>query len=162
MTTKYIVPATLAIIMTIGASATYGHTGETHAERSYDPVNNEFGAYEPNIKPDRVIEVTMDDNMRFEPASIEVSKGDVLEFRVRNAGELMHEFVLGTGESLQQHAEMMKKFPGMEHDEPYMAHVPPGDSMSILWKFDKAGEFGFACLLPGHYDAGMKGDLAVK
>ena len=68
---------------------------------------------------------------------------------------------LGTPESLDQHAEMMKKFPGMEHSEPYMTHVQPGKKGEIIWKFSKTGEFAFGCLIPGHYDAGMKGTVIV-
>ena len=56
---------------------------------------------------------------------------------------------------------MMKKFPGMEHDEPYMAHVSPGKTDEIVWHFTKAGEFFYACLLPGHLEAGMIGKIVV-
>jgi len=73
----------------------------------------------------------------------------------------MHEFVLGTLPELREHAELMKKFPNMEHDEPYMAHVPPGKTETIVWQFSKDGEFHFGCLLPGHFEAGMVGKINV-
>ena len=73
----------------------------------------------------------------------------------------MHEFVLGTIAELKEHAELMKKFPKMEHDEPYMAHVSPGKTETIVWQFSKAGEFHFGCLLPGHFEAGMVGKINV-
>jgi uncharacterized cupredoxin-like copper-binding protein len=76
-------------------------------------------------------------------------------------GEQVHEFVLGTPVSLDKHAEMMKKFPGMEHEEPYMIHVAPGEEGEVTWKFSESGEFAFGCLIPGHYDAGMKGTVSV-
>ncbi len=157
-----ITAATLGLLLAACAQQLSAHTGDVHAPRSYDPVDTDFGAYDALFQPDRIIEVTMHDSMRFDPPAIEVGKDEVVLFRVRNAGELMHEFVLGTGSSLEQHAEMMKKFPGMEHDEPYMAHVPPGEAQEILWKFDDGGEISFACLLPGHYDAGMKGAVTVR
>jgi uncharacterized cupredoxin-like copper-binding protein len=56
----------------------------------------------------------------------------------------------------------MKKFPGMEHDEPYMTHVAPGKTGEIIWQFTQAGEFDFACLISGHYDSGMMGKVIVK
>lgn len=68
----------------------------------------------------------------------------------------------GYGAELEEHAAMMAKFPGMEHDEPYMAHVNPGQTQTLLWTFNRAGRFEFACLLPGHYQAGMVGGLEVK
>ena len=57
---------------------------------------------------------------------------------------------------------MMLKFPNMAHDEPYMAHVRPGKTGKIVWTFNRAGEFGFACLIAGHYQAGMVGRVMVE
>jgi uncharacterized cupredoxin-like copper-binding protein len=142
-------------------AAIFAHGDEHSASDDYDPVDTEFGSYEPGMKVTRTIEVDMIDQMRFTPAMIEVKQGEVIRFVHTNSGQLMHEFVLGTPETLAEHAELMKRFPGMEHSEPYMAHVPPGQKGEITWKFTKAGEFGFGCLLPGHFDAGMKGRIVV-
>ena len=71
---------------------------------------------------------------------------------VRNHGKVMHEMVIGTMKELKDHAEMMRKFPDMEHDEPYMAHVAPGKQGEIVWQFTQPGEF-YACLVPGHMEA---------
>ncbi len=57
----------------------------------------------------RTIEIDMSDKMRFSPDMIKVKKGDVIKFVHTNSGQQMHEFVLGTSESLTEHAEMMKK-----------------------------------------------------
>ena len=73
----------------------------------------------------------------------------------------MHEIVIGTREELAAHAELMKKHPGMQHDEPYMAHVPPGKQGDVVWLFNRAGDFEFACLIAGHFEAGMRGTLRV-
>jgi uncharacterized cupredoxin-like copper-binding protein len=73
----------------------------------------------------------------------------------------MHEMVIGTMPELKEHAELMKKHPGMEHDEPYMAHVAPGKTETMVWQFTKAGEFNFGCLVPGHFEAGMVGQIRV-
>lgn len=142
--------------------ASLAHSGADGHVTEYDPVENEFGSYGPDMKSSRVIKVDMNDKMRFSPERIEVKVGEVIRFEHTNTGKLMHEFVLGTGEYLTEHAEMMKKFPNMEHDEPYMAHVAPGKTASMLWKFDKPGVYSFGCLIPGHFDAGMKGEIVVE
>lgn len=109
----------------------------------------------------RTIEVRMSDDMRFTPGRIDVRQGETVRFVVRNDGRAMHEFVIGTREENDAHAAMMMKFPEMEHDEPYMAHVAPGKSADIVWTFNRAGEFDFACLIAGHYQAGMVGTIHV-
>jgi uncharacterized cupredoxin-like copper-binding protein len=109
----------------------------------------------------RTIEVTMTDAMRFTPDRIEVRQGEVVKFVVKNAGKMLHEFVIGTKEELDAHAALMVKFPGMEHDEPYMAHVKPGRQAELVWNFNRAGAFEFACLIAGHYQAGMVGKITV-
>ncbi|AGA32786.1 Copper tolerance protein [Thioalkalivibrio nitratireducens DSM 14787] len=109
----------------------------------------------------RQIEVTMTDEMRFAPDQLSFKEGETVRLSVTNAGALMHELVIGDEASLRDHAEWMLKFPDMEHDEPYMAHVPPGETIDLVWTFNRAGEFRFACLIPGHYQAGMVGNLSV-
>jgi uncharacterized cupredoxin-like copper-binding protein len=49
----------------------------------------------------------------------------------------------------------------MEHSEPYMAHVAPGKTGEIIWTFNKPGNFDFACLIAGHYQVGMVGQITV-
>ncbi len=110
----------------------------------------------------RTIEVSMSDAMRFTPDRIEVKQGETIRFVLRNRGKLLHEFVIGTKAELDAHAALMAKHPGMEHDEPYMAHVAPGKSGQIVWTFNRSGDFDFACLIAGHYSAGMTGRIVVK
>lgn len=110
----------------------------------------------------RTIDVRMGDDMRFTPDRIDVRLGETLRLRVRNTGKVMHEFVIGTKAGNARHAELMIKFPNMEHDEPYMAHVPPGKTGEIVWTFNRAGTFEFACLIAGHYSAGMVGTIHVS
>jgi len=110
----------------------------------------------------RRIEVGMSDAMRFTPDLITVRRGETVRFVIRNDGKQMHEFVIGTPQELQEHAALMVKFPDMEHDEPYMAHVAPGKTGEIVWHFNRAGEFQFACLIAGHFQAGMVGRIQVR
>jgi uncharacterized cupredoxin-like copper-binding protein len=104
----------------------------------------------------------MSDEMRFTPSEIKVNRGDTVRFVIKNDGQLPHEMVLGTMDELLEHAELMKKFPGMEHSEPYMAHVAVGGTEEMGWQFTRAGEFFYGCLVPGHFDAGMKGKIIVQ
>ena len=109
----------------------------------------------------RTIEVGMSDQMRFSPDQLEVKQGETIRFVIRNEGKMLHEFVLGTRTELDAHAAMMVKFPGMQHDEPYMAHIGPGQGGEMIWTFNQAGDFEFACLIAGHYQAGMVGRIRV-
>ena len=70
--------------------------------------------------------------------------------------------VLGTSAELKQHAALMRKFPQMRHSDPNAISVEPGKTGELIWQFTKAGTFGFACLVPGHFEAGMKGTIVVK
>lgn len=116
-------------------------------------------------KVNRTINVVMretdDGSMIFEPSSLEVKRGETIRFSVVNKGELEHEFVLDDHGGVQEHMALMMKFPEMEHDDPNAVRLQPGASGEILWTFTNAGEFEFACLIPGHYQAGMKGPLNV-
>lgn len=109
----------------------------------------------------RTITIRMTDDMKLTPNHIDAREGETLRIRAVNAGAVMHEIVLGTRTELQAHAELMKKHPGMQHEEPYMAHVPPGRQGDLVWHFNRAGEFEFACLIAGHFEAGMRGTIRV-
>ncbi|ESR23976.1 cupredoxin domain-containing protein [Lutibaculum baratangense] len=113
---------------------------------------------------DRTVTVKADetqDGMVFEPSSIEVEKGETLRIVIENVGDLEHELYLGTHEEVEKHAEQMKKMPEMEHAEPNSARVDPGHQDEVIWQFTKSGAFTFACLIPGHMQAGMFGEVTV-
>jgi uncharacterized cupredoxin-like copper-binding protein len=126
-----------------------------------------FSAGEPGDpkKPARTIKVKMlenDKKMLFQPARIEVRRGEQIRFILENDGTESHEFILATIKENQKHAELMKKFPEMEHDDPNGKRLPMAGNGELLWKFTKRGEFEFACMIPGHYEAGMHGKIIVK
>jgi uncharacterized cupredoxin-like copper-binding protein len=104
----------------------------------------------------------MSDSMRFTPSAIQVKQGETIRFVVKNIGQVKHELSLGTQKELLEHLEQMKKFPEMEHDEPSKVTLAPGKQGEIVWQFTTAGVVNFACLMPGHYEAGMRGAIAVK
>ena len=103
----------------------------------------------------------MTDAMRFTPANIDAKQGEIIKFIVKNSGSIKHEMTLGSMKDLKAHAELMKKHPGMVHDEPNTASLAPGKTGEIIWQFTKAGKVDFACLEVGHVDAGMQGAVNV-
>lgn len=137
--------------------AAHGATMDMHDEHA-----SAIGKPGNPAKVSRTVAVDMTDNMRFTPDKITVKKGETIKFVVKNSGRIKHEMVLGSVKELQEHAAMMKKMPGMEHADANMVVVEPGKTGEIVWQFTQAGNFDFACLQPGHFEAGMKGTLAVS
>jgi len=118
---------------------------------------------EPGLadKVSRTVTIDMQDNMRFVPATVSVKQGETIRLVMRNNGAVAHELVLGNIKDLKAHAKAMQKFPDMEHEEPNMLGLAPGAQGELLWHFTSATTVDFACLRPGHYEAGMKGKIQV-
>lgn len=139
---------------TVAPAASHDETDHFSAGRPGDPK-----------KPARVVEMTMhevDGKMLFSPDKLEVKRGEQIRFVLKNEGALAHEFVLASTADNLKHAELMKKYPDMEHDDPNAKTLQVGGKSEILWLFDKKGEFEFSCLIPGHREAGMLGTVVVK
>lgn len=141
--------------------------GSGPAEHEHEHETEVFSAGEPGdpTMPSRVVQVTMqesDGKMLFVPNHVEVRKGEQIKFVIHNNGELDHEFVLATAQGNEKHAEAMKRNPEMEHHDPNATRVSPKKTDEIIWNFTNAGKFEFACLIPGHRDAGMFGSVEVK
>lgn len=157
--------ASALLIGLLTAGAAHAH-GDRHAtmQGNEDASGHAAALGEPG-NPDKVtrtVDITMSDAMRFTPSSIRVLKGETIRFHVSNEGHLKHEFVLGTLSELEEHAKLMVKFPEMQHDNPNAVSVEPGQTGELIWHFSKAGQFDFACLIPGHFEAGMKGRIVVR
>jgi uncharacterized cupredoxin-like copper-binding protein len=138
-------------------SDSHGHSHGSHA----------FAAGEPGDpkKAGRVVAIVMSEGagtMSYSPNRVEVRKGEQIKFVLKNAGELRHEFLIDSAENNARHKAEMEKAPDMEHEEGNGKDVDPKRSAELLWRFTKAGTFEFACLIPGHYEAGMKGVVVVK
>ncbi|MDP3709610.1 MAG: cupredoxin family protein [Polaromonas sp.] len=151
--------ATIAIsAFAISALSTTAWASGKHAGGHDDSAIGKPGVA---AKINRTVTIDMTDAMRFTPANLNVKQGETIRFVVKNSGKLTHEFVLGIEKELKEHYEVMKKNPEMEHDDPNMVTVAPGKTGEVIWQFTKAGKVDFACLHPGHYDAGMKGLVTV-
>jgi uncharacterized cupredoxin-like copper-binding protein len=148
-----------ALLAASGASYAHGNAA-VHDE----PVKKEqmpWGIAGDAKDAKRTIHIKMLDAMRFSPDVINVRQGDTVKLVMKNTGKVLHEMVIGTKQELDEHAALMVKFPGMEHSEPYMAHVAPGKTGEIVWTFNRPGDFDFACLIAGHYQSGMVGKIKV-
>ena len=153
MKTRYLMITVPALLAAFAAQAAGTHAGGHDAQA--------IGAPGVAAKVTRTINVDMTDDMRFSAPKIEAKQGETIRFIVKNSGKVKHEMVLGSEKELKEHYEVMKKNPEMEHEDPNMVSLAPGKSGEIVWQFTKAGRVDFACLQPGHYDAGMKGLVNV-
>jgi len=142
-----------------GAAADPGHAGHDH------PTETAYGRPGDPAKGGRVVQVVMketDSGMAFAPERIDVVKGEQVQFVLRNGGELEHELVIGTVEANRVHAEAMAAHPDMAHEDPNAKRLGPKTSGVLRWQFTQAGTFEYACLIPGHREAGMVGTVVVK
>lgn len=154
-----------SIAMSIASVSAYAHGDKPAAKKPagmHKVEEKSFGREGDPKKVMRTINVDMTDAMRYAPMEIVIKRGETVRFVAKNSGKVMHEMVLGTMKELKEHLELMRKHPGMEHDEPHMAHVKPGSTAPMVWEFTKAGEFYYGCLMPGHFEAGMVGKIIVK
>lgn len=130
----------------------------------------------------RTVEIVMTDNA-FAPASLTVTPGETVRFVVRNDGEFVHEFSIGTPDMHAAHqAEMMMMMQhgallpdrvdedamramqaamahGMHDDSSGSLLLEPGESGEVVWTFptEAGSTLEFACNVPGHYQSGMMG-----
>ena len=158
MSRVHVIVAAVAFLLTSSTAINLASGHEDHGN---------FSAGQPGDpkKPARVVKVKMSEGsgkMGFEPARIEVRKGEQVRFVLQNKGEEDHEFVLATVLDNRKHAEVMKNHTDMEHADPNARRVLPYSNGELVWKFTKRGEFEFACLIPGHYEKGMFGKVIVK
>lgn len=100
--------------------------------------------------------------MSYAPNRIEASKGEQIKLVIRNEGQVDHEILIDSFANNQRHKAEMEKHPDMDHEEPNGARLKPAARKELLWRFTRAGTFEFACLLPGHYETGMKGVVVVR
>ncbi len=155
-------------LMTLGLSlmawAGAGPVGHDHSHshgHAHGSEESAIGQPGDVAKVGRTITIDMGDNMRFTPSGLKVRQGETVRLVIRNKGKVRHELSLGTQKELLVHLEAMKKYPDMEHDEPNSVTLEPGKQGEIIWQFTRSGTVHFACLIPGHYEAGMKGTVRV-
>ena len=89
----------------------------------------------------RTIVVRMSDDLRFDPATIDVEPGETVQFELINEGEAVHEFLLGD-EAAQAEFEEEIARGEMHHVTDAGVAVDPGETESFEYTFpDTAGDF---------------------
>ncbi len=155
-------PLILASLLSVGTLST-AYAGGT-GEHSHDEM--EVGRPGAEAEVTRTVAIRMyeteDGEYLYEPRDLAVAAGETIRFDIVNEGENDHEFVLDTMPKNAEHKALMEQFPEMEHDDPNAVRLGPGEKGSIIWTFSNAGTFEFACLMPGHYEAGMRSPVAVN
>ena len=162
------------LLLGVPAGAAGLGTGDSDASMGSMPGMNppvsggqEFAFGEPgkSSQVNRVISIAMLE-MSFAPRSLDVKIGETIRFVVTNRSELNHDFTIGDVMTQAAHRkemlEAMERGGEMHHGtDPNAISVEPGRKGELIWKFTRAGRFEFDCNVPGHFEAGMKGVVAV-
>ena len=154
---SYSLASTLLLSACAGTStSTEGHVDSEHADFS-------FGEPAAAADADRTIEIIATDDFRFDPAELSVEAGETITFRVVNQGVLPHEFTLGDEATQAEHEEEMAEMGGMTMpaDEPNSIGLAAGEAKELTWLFTVPGTVLIGCHTPGHYGAGMRGEVVV-
>lgn len=150
-----------AAVLVLASNAAIAAGSGDHAHGENRPVGQSGSAAEVH----RTVEIRMvetDEGMGFEPSKIVVEEGETIRFAVSNTGDLEHEIVLGTKQSNLAHKKEMAGMGQMDHDDPNALRLAPEEEGELVWTFSNAGTFQFACLIPGHMEAGMYGPITVN
>lgn len=140
------------------ALAHQGHSdtpGATQAEGCW------FGHPGKSSAVTRTVKIEARD-ISFAPAAMTVKVGETVKFEITNTGRLEHEFMIGDAKEQVEHDKEMAAMPGMAMDDPNGVSVPAGKTATLIWTFTKAGALQYGCHVPGHYAAGMVGQLTVQ
>lgn len=151
----------LAAGIHVGGHAASEHSMGGHGMSTPHETASAIGQPGDLAKVARTVELTMSDTMRFTPDAVQVRAGETVRFVISNQGKMAHEMVIGSIADLKAHAAEMQKAPTMQHTEPNMITLEPGEHGSLVWQFGRAGTVDFACLIPGHLEAGMIGKVTV-
>ena len=105
----------------------------------------------------RRIDIKMVDTA-FAPAAVKVNVGETITFVFANTGRQTHDAFIGDKAAQEHHEEEMRarKDPNDHHGHEGGVIVPPGETGSFRYFFDKPGTLEIGCHQPYHYDLGMK------
>jgi len=152
-------------ISLLSLTAWYGfsHNPQQSAVHSHAPIAPPSSPVLTALRVDRTLTIRMDDTMRFQPDHIEMRVGETLRLVFHNAGKMKHEWVLGTLDDLQAHKEGMAAT--ATHEDHHAGNtaitLDPGATGELILQIRQPGRYHIACLIPGHEEAGMRGQLTV-
>ena len=141
----------------------------SHNNNSHHKANKEnyksgepFDSNDTNDTSIRIINISASDLMKFSKEKIVVSEGEKIKFVVSNNGKINHEFTIGTIDEINSHHKKMTNMPNMTHNSPNSITISPNSKKELFWSFKKVKNIRIACLINGHYQAGMFLDVIVK
>ena len=132
----------------------------------------------------RTVTIEVGDSF-YEPGAVRVKAGETVRFVLKNDGEFLHEFNIGTpgmhAEHQKEMAMMMEhgmltptgidqakmsmdhgSMGSMKHDDPNSVLIEPGQTKELVWTFAEPAVLEFACNIPGHYESGMVGEVQFR
>jgi uncharacterized cupredoxin-like copper-binding protein len=165
--TRYVLLALVGGLITAACSSNNSTDTTMSPDMDMAGEHTEFSFGEPALATEatRVIEISSNDDFRFDPDEIEVAEGEVVTFSVTNDGKIPHDFVLGDAAVQDQHEAEMQDMTAddpMAHEEPNAFVIDPGETKEMTWRMTRSGEILMGCHQPGHYVAGMKGTVDIS
>lgn len=157
--------AVVAVLLALngGAVLAHGRHGGSHADAvARSTAGTPFGRPGDAQKVSRTVAVNMGDTTCQTPGELALRVGETVRFLIRNSGRETHELVIGTMSAVKEHAEAVEEGADGDHDEPYMAHVEPQATQSIVWQFTRVGIFYYGCHVPGLPGPGVIGRITVS
>ncbi|WP_448325937.1 cupredoxin domain-containing protein [Sulfitobacter sp. M13] len=165
---KFLRTCTLGLALTLSGWAAEANSGKSphphtgaHDLPDHDPIGKPGNGAEITRTIAINIKETASGYMLFEPDAISIENGSVVRFVIRNPGALDHEFFLGSFNEIEKHQIWMRNHPDMKHQDANAVAIPSGETAELVWKFSSKTNLEFACLIPGHRDAGMWGVIIV-
>lgn len=144
------------------------HEPHTHASPAEEAAHSAAKAskHSSSSAGEREIVIEMNDQMRFVPSHLQVKQGETVRFKIINRGKIRHEWVIGTEQELQAHAQQMKQQAAAgtaahHHGGANALTLAPGEQGTLTWRFTSNKSLGMACFEPGHFEAGMRGTIEV-
>lgn len=152
-----------ALVLALGACggdtadpAAHDHDSHSHDEEGDAHAHEvDIGHADDASNADRTIKVTATD-YSFDPSSIAVEEGEIVEFVITNEGRVPHEFTIGD-QAFHNSAS------GGEHDhgDQSTGVLEPGESGSLTWNFTTVANVLFACHVDDHFERNMFGSVRV-
>ncbi len=120
------------------------------APASLDPATPGFVA--GTVAAPRVVRIVAGPSTRFYPDVVSIKAGETITFEVTTMGWTAHEFMVGPAAAVAANTD----------GTPEVADIGMMGTKSLTYTFEGSGPDAFACHAPGHYEAGMKGTIAVQ
>jgi len=149
----------VSLLTTCGGS---GSNITTTAASNANQGEFAFGEPADPATADRTIEIVTTNDLVFNPADLTATAGETITFRIVNDGTIIHDVTLGDEATQEEHAEEMAEMAGMANDQPNAMTIAAGETKELTWTFTQPGTVLIGCYQPGHYDAGMKGQITVE